>query len=684
MSYPIHSLPRTAVGRTVRNENGFWGYDPSRNARDRSPERAADTENLIWRGDALGRRSGYSLVEKLNAPIYGIFFYGQELLIHAGDTLYRQKTRASEPEVLYQGLNPAPSRAMIHHQHLTRRWLESPYYYGWRRRVYESDVLFLSDQKNFIFYNGKFVHSVADEYWGQNPTSLMADEAIRPQYFATVPFTSVAKLPIDYPGDVDPRGDNQFSQFRCESFYVTEQADTFQLNCSRAEIQIQMPVELLIRDEEGIWHTFACNGTDRIELSGDRVLYHPAVPIAAGSLFSSSDDNRIMTWGDGKCTMAADNNDNLRIVYAVKKNPPDALNGATAMGIFGADGADNVLFLGGSAAAPGVDSFSAPDDFTCFYTTSTECLGRNSCPITGYCRLTDGRLAVLKNEPDGVNVYFRHHAVMSMGSTASGAAYQVDVFPACGGAAVSGCVAAQTVGAVGNEPIFLSDTGLFTVKSVSDTLVNLNQTIHRSKAVDSYLLNEEGTPFSICWKGYYLLCWGREALLTDGRKDNNGMLRFLKWRFSHEMTAFGKSDGMLWLGDAQGGLYCMDGSDTDAGTPFRAFWKTALPEDSGGRRMLLKKVWAAFSPDYRGAAESVVIHGCCPDFPAEISLRRLDFADWDFASVCFDGTDAPRWFSLLRRSALADSFSVELALCGGQQLKLWGIRMQYEKGGVMA
>ncbi len=684
MSYPIHSLNRNGASRVVRVGSGFWGYDPSRNARDRSPERAADTENLIWKGEALGRRAGYSVCATLPDTVYGIFFYRQELLVHAGNTLYRRKAEGAAFEAIYRGLNPAPSQAVIHYQQITRRWLKTLHYYGWHRETLRGDILFLSDQKRLIFYDGNGVHSVADLFWGEALDKAMADGNIEPSFYATVPFASVAKAPRNDPGDTDPRGDNRLSQFRAESFYVGETATvSFQLNCTRAELNQKIPVEMLVRDEEGEWHTFACIGSDSFEFEINKAFYCPAVTIAAGRAFDVDEEGRINAWGNGNKKMAADNSDNLRIIYSVIKEKPDALIGATVMGRFGSDGADNVLFLGGSADAPGVDAFSASDDFTCFYETATEVIGSNAAPITGYCRLTDGRMAVLKNETDGVNVYFRNHAVVSIGTTAGGGTYQIDVFPSCGGAAVPGCVSPLTVGSVGNEPIFLSDAGLYSVKSVSDTLVNMNQTVHRSESVDSYLKEIGGAPFSICWKGYYLLCFGREALITDGKREG-GALRFLKWRFSHEMTAFGKRGDTLWLGDADGAVYCMDDSDLDAGEPFNAFWKTALPEDSGGCRMLLKKVWIALSPDYRGEAEATLIHNRCPDAPLPIPLLRLDFSDWDFGAVCFEGANAPRWVSILRRAAVADSFSAELCIKSGQQLKLWGIRMQYEKGGVMA
>ena len=683
MSYPIHSLPRGGASRVVRFENDFWGYDPSRNARDRSPARAADTENLIWKGEALGRRNGYSAVAALSEPIYGIYFYGEELLVHAGSNLYRRRAEGAEFERISFSMNPAPSRAVLHHQRITRRWLDSTEYTGWHRETKNGDFLFIMDGKMLRIYDGETVRGVQDGFWGESINRVVGSGGTV-SFVATVPVSVTAKTPNNTWGDADPRGENRFSQFRAESFCVSESSLSFRLNCTRAELNTNIPFELRIRDEMGGWHGYAFSTAHSIEYADGKVILGFVSAIEAGSSFSVDEEGRLIRWGEGDYTMAADNSDNLQIIYAVRKDEPEALNTATAMGLFGAGGSDNVLFLGGSPKTPGIDAFSAADDFTCFYETSVESLGSNAAPVTGYCRLTDGRMAVLKNETEGINVYFRNHAVVSVGASGSGEPYQIDAFPSCGGAAVEGCVSAQSVGTVGNEPIFLTDAGLYTVKSVSDTLVNLNQTVHRSKPVDAFLKAAVGEPISICWEGYYLLCFGREALITDGKRESNGSLRFLKWRFSHPITALGKHGNTLWLGDAQGGVYRMDESDSDAGEPFRAFWKAALPEDSAGRRMLLKKLWVSVSPDYQGRAEAVLIHRRCPDLPLALDLRRTDFADWDFGAVCFDGTDQPRWVSVLERSAAADCFSLELCLKEGRELMVFGIRMQYEKGGMMA
>ncbi len=685
MSYPFHKVSGGSAARHVRTENGFWGLDISENALDCSFSRAMDTENLIWKGEALGVRDGYSLQHQLGGRINGIWSYRGGLVVHSGSSLYYLKD-GEEPELLKAALEDTPSQGVVRHQTVTRRHCLTPFTNQWVRSVISDDFLFINDGVHYLFYDGEYVRSVADDHWGEDAFELHQNGAYL-EYFATVPFTAVAKSPESGTGDVDPRGDNRLSQFRCESFYVSSEKEvkSFRLNCLLGAFNPKMPLEVQLRDTEGIWR---CYGSENISAVAARdselVRITTTNPLKAGISFRCSDRDVIIELGSGDYIFADDGMDNVRITYAVIKDPPTALTGATVQGLYGADGADDVLFLGGSAIAPGEDAFSARNNFFCFYETATELLGSNKTPVTGYCRLSDGRLAVLKDDPDGSTVFFRSHNVVQVGQTQSGAPYQIDVFPSKTGAAVEGCLTPFSVGVAGNEPCFLSKSGLYGVRSVSNELTNLNETVRRSMPVDP-LIRELSPKDARCivWHGYYLLAFGNTAFLTDGQRDGNGHLRFLKWTFAHRITAFGQRDGRLYLGDEEGNLYRYgDGSD-DAGISFSAYWRTPMLEDKSGRRLILRKLWAAVTPGYGASVKVRVYKDRCPDTEQFISMNLTDFTDWDFSSVSFDGIDAARWIALKHRSAAADTFSVLFDMSEATELLLWGFRMMYEKGGMI-
>ncbi len=648
--------------------------------------RAFDTENLIWEGSALKRRPGYRLMENYSKKVNGIYFVGEHKIIHAGTKLYLQR-ETSAPKLLFDQMNDAPSFGVVRKQEVEHRWCNSSEMFGWNRERMSGDFLFINDGKNYLFFDGEQVHSIADQRWGEELRGDLDDGLVYSTY-AKVPISITGKLPNGDHGDVDPRGDNRLSQFRCESFYVDDKKDytEFILDRYYKDCNDGIPTEIQIRDSNGIWRNYSCISIDfYLNYDDVRTKLQIDTPIKGGMPFSYDiADGKIVNLGYGSSYIANDGMDNLRITYAVHKEAPTALTGTTVQGLYGADGADNILFLGGSEESPGIDAFSARDDFFCFYATSVERLGNEQIPITGYARLSDGRIAVLKNDPNDSNVYFRTHKTVSVGATQSGDPYQVDAFPSKAGAAVEGCISPHSVGIAGNEPIFLAESGLYSVRGVSNELINLDETVRRSLPVDPLLCKQNAADArSIRWREYYLLVFGNLALLTDGRRDTGGMLRFLKWRFGHKITALGKNRNTLYLGDAEGNVFEFGENEKDDELELAAFWQTNLPEDSHGARQILKQLSVAVSPDYKGKITVILYREQAPCPQVSMALNRVDFSAWDFGALTFDGTDAIRWVQLPVVSSAADRYVIRIDLCAGQNLLLWGMRMVYEKGGTV-
>lgn len=686
MSYPIHKKAGGSPSRTTRTEKGFWGLDTGKDLADRSFSRAADTENMMWEGEALRIRHGYRELYRFSAPINGIFHYGDRVLIHAGNCLYAVDGAFSEaPQLLYEEMADSISMGVVRRQRVNHRWLEGYLIHHWRSEELTGEFLFINDGKNYLFYDGSEVHSIIDPYWGEDLITMIVEDGLVPHFYATVPFTTVAKLPLSNTGDTDPRGDNYLTQFRCESFYVGEEPTSlFYLQCPYEAYHDRIPEQVQIRDQNGIWRDWHDDSFSVI-LKNDAGFTKLELPrVFAGQGFMIDMWGGAFNIGLGEFNFVAnDGMDNFRITYAVRKDPPDEIGGATVQGLYGPDGKDNVLFLGGSPAAPGIDRFSDPDDFFSFRETSFEVLGDPQTPVTGYCRLKDGRLAVLKKDERQAALHFRSHKTVELSFTQSGEPYTADAYPSITGAGVAGCISPHSVGVAGNEPCYLTHEGLFSVRSVSDELINLNEAIPRSRAVDAYLERQRGEEaISICWRGKYLLSFGKEALLTDGLCDSSGNYRFLKWRFAHAISALSCNEGVLWLGGAEGGVYRMEeGLFTDAGEPITAFWQTPVLEDPAGKRLLLRKAFASCSPGTDGALELILYRDRCPEPNRGYSLQVPDFGEWDFSNISFSGRQEAEWIPLLSRSVSARDLYFKLMLSGRESPLLWGIRLLYEKGG---
>lgn len=679
MSYPLHKRLGGGASRTVRTEGGLWGLELAAAEPDRTLSRARDTQNLIWEGEALVRRAGYTKVAALAGTVHGIYDYKGRLLVHAGETLY---DCTEEPRALGT-LTDAPSSGVMRRQQVTVRRCADPMLWRWERQVAELDLLFLATGQGLWFFDGEAVHSAADPHWGESLYTL-SEEGIIPAFYATVPHAVVGKTPHNGGGDRDPRGDNRLSQFRTESYYLPEGEEISHLvtSCMTKDFNIAVPAEVELRDSDGIWRCWV-SSKFTMNPSGypERPMNLGFLQIKGGGDLTLT-DGMVTAVGTGSHKLAADGFDNIRITYAVKREPPEALNGATVMGLYGAGGTDDVLFLGGSAAAPGEDAYSVAGDFLCFYQTATEKLGNFTTPITGYCRLSDGRMAVLKDDPGSSTVYFRSHSTLELGMTLAGEPYTVDVFPSKTGAQVEGCVSARSVGVAGNEPIFLARTGLYGVRSVSNELTDLSETVRRSIPIDPLLTTlDVGLLRSVCWQNYYILSFGSLLLVTDGLRDSKGQLRFMKWRTAHPVTALGVVNGKLYLG-SEGGLFEYGGED-DAGTPVEAYWRTPAAEGGDGRRLLLRRLWVGVSPAYGATLSARLWQDRTPLPLPRVSLHRLNFGEVDFSDFSFDGTEEARWLPLLRSTARGAALGVEIDLGHAPGAKLWGFRMVYEKGGKM-
>ncbi len=689
MSYPIHRLSGGDAARTIRSESGFWGLDLTLPPHNRGFAYAIDTENMLWDGDALKVRPGfrYSCLG-LEAPINGIYFYNDKEIIHAGSKLYRVIQEGATPQLLFDGLRNAPSRGLTRYQSFVRRSCNATDISGWRRARISKNILFISDGEGLYYYDGEAVYPMIDPYWNDD-VRWAVQQGNGPIYFsATVPFYAVAKVPDSAIADMPPIGQNRLSQFVCESFYLSSAKETtdYVLSTPYGSVNNDIPPEIQLRDADGNWRNLCIpGGDDYLRLAdGNAYFRFESLPLKGGMKFMVSGDGLVEQLNMGSHLLADDGLDNIRITYAIYKERPEGLLTSTAMGTFGADGRDDVLFLGGGKECPGEDAFSAADDFFCFYDTSREQLGNNNEPIIGYCRLNDGRLAVLKNENNGSNIYFRSHRSVSLGKMQSGEEYIVDAYPSQTGAAVEGCTSGATIGMIDNQPCFLGRSGLYSVRSVSDELTNLNETVRRSLSIDSLLQEQDAAAArSLRWKNYYIISFGSLAFITDGRCDNKGNFRFLKWRFPKNITALAQWNDLLYFGDDQGDVYRLQGNRDDGGEPIHAFWQAPPMEAGGGRRIIIRRAWAEITPGKRGIFSARLDPVPDEGDELEFDYSRMDFNDFDFSDIAFEGRDDPCLVSLNEAPLRHRTAALRLNFTQGADLKLWGLRVLYEKGGMM-
>ncbi len=103
----------------------------------------------VWKNykhtESIETRPGMKLSTPFTETVYGIFFYGGEILVHSGNTLYRGS--GSTTEVLYTGLAERKSQSFIY-----------------------DDIFYLKDGLHYLKYDGETIGDVV----GYIPTTTIA------------------------------------------------------------------------------------------------------------------------------------------------------------------------------------------------------------------------------------------------------------------------------------------------------------------------------------------------------------------------------------------------------------------------------------------------------------------------------------------------------------------------------
>lgn len=134
------------------------------------------------------KRTGYTRTALFSAPVYGLYQLGNEILCHAGGTLYRLPPEGGgkEPEALHAGLNESASAGFV-----------------------MNGKLWILDGKEYLTYDGETVKSVSE--------------------IAYVPTTTISAPPAG--GGVSLEGVNLLSKWRINTFIGDGSSRSFALDC---------------------------------------------------------------------------------------------------------------------------------------------------------------------------------------------------------------------------------------------------------------------------------------------------------------------------------------------------------------------------------------------------------------------------------------------------------------------
>lgn len=252
-----------------------------------------------------------------------------------------------------------------------------------------------------------------------------------------------------------------------------------------------------------------------------------------------------------------------------------------------------------------------------------------------------------------------------------GAQYENNTYfsvrPTLGG---TGAISKGSFAMLGDEPLFLSRTGVFAISTSWGSTENILR--NRSYFVDKRLVEESNLEDSVAvvWRRYYILCVNEHCYILDGRntaKDSNNTTNYNYEAYYWEnipATAFYNYESELWFGTADGHLckfntdidnrtaYCDDGVLTQnddgvysmtGGTAIVCRWSTPLDDDNTPQfyKTLNKKGSMLTVLPYTRTSASVTLNAD-GNRRYQLGIFYADIFDWeliDFSRFTFNAND---------------------------------------------
>lgn len=187
------------------------------------------------------------------------------------------------------------------------------------------------------------------------------------------------------------------------------------------------------------------------------------------------------------------------------ENIKEYINKCTIATTYGYNSNNTRLFISGNPMYPNVDWFSAEKNITYFPAENYTRIGFQ--PIINYLKLNDGTLAIQKKISDSdYAIYYRDSAIYNAS----------EVFPIASGSKAVGCISKYANANLLNDPLTLTETGVYGVvgSSYNEKFVN-----ERSYFIKTKLLKEPNleNAVAIVHHSKYYLAINNHVYVADGR-----------------------------------------------------------------------------------------------------------------------------------------------------------------------
>lgn len=313
---------------------------------------------------------------------------------------------------------------------------------------------------------------------------------------------------------------------------------------------------------------------------------------------------------------------NVRITYKHDLGVSSKINKCSIATLYGYEGNNDRIFVSGNPDLPNYDYWCEQNDPLYWPDENFAKIGVE--PIVGYSKLLDGSLAILKKHSDTDNtIYYRTYNLLS----------DIEVFPLKDGAKNIGCVSRYANANLLNDPLFLSNQGVFAIVGNN----NEKFAMQRSYYVNGKLLKEPNLEdaIGIAVDGKYYIGINDHVYIADSiylsyPKHGKTEQYQYEWYYWENIPArvFFSWNNKLYFGTSDGKICEFTDEYLDLETPIDVYWETPFFDmDTNQYAKTIKRVDLFLHPEER---TNITLGYELDDGESEIITKLYDNLTNDF------------------------------------------------------
>lgn len=504
---------KTRYVATIQN---FLGVDFTSSPLEVDVRRSPNAKNVINNNGYNETRNGYNTLTTFSdKKINGVWNIdtniGELFLVHAGTNLYQCNTDFSQSTLILSGMTDSRSTGLYFNEYLI-------IFDGTR-----SVVFACFDGTN---YEAKFLDSC-----GYIPTTSVSRDANGggtdyENYNLMSPYAINTFIAQKIEGELDGQGNPTY----------TDQ-NTF------------------ILDKKGV---LAIITVEKLNSSAEwEIVNNYTYNLNKGEVYFTPGESPVL------------GRDNVRITYQYNNTSGKSkINKCKFATLYGYEGNGDRIFASGNKNYPNYDYWC--DQENPLYWPDENFAKIGVQPITGYAKLNDGSLAILKAHSDTDNtIYYRTYNLLN----------NIEVFPLKDGAKNFGCISNYSTTNLLNDPLMLTNQGVFSI--IGDN--GEKYAMQRSYYVNGRLLKENNlkNAYALAVDGKYYLAINGHMYIADSRylsypkhgKTEQYQYEWWYWDNIPARVLF-QWNNKLYFGTASGKICEFTNAYQDMGTAITAYWET--------------------------------------------------------------------------------------------------------------